>query len=542
MADRKEPDRRVALVTGASRGIGRSGAVALARRGFDVVITARTVREGEGRARPSSSKAPEISAPIAGSLETTAAEIEALGRSCLAIPMDLMDRQSIHQVADEVLGQWGRVDVLFNNAIYQGPGTMDRVLDLPLELAERCLVGDYLHPLLLIQLLLPQMLERGEGRLVNMLSEAAFTTPPAPAGEGGWGLAYAAAKAAFHRVTDMCHVEFFDAGVWSFSIAPGLTLTESMRASGTDKVLIDAGYPPAPPEVAGEVAAWLADDAGGEGVRRADGLLAPAVQEARPRGGMAAAEALGTTSRRRHIRHGRPVARRRSVPERTAGRHGALRWRGPSPRRPRRRGPAQDDDQGDADQLGVAELDPGRDAAAVVVEHPDARRFQLGGERVAASNGSSPLPVATRWTSAGATDRRPAQPEVVEGLLGHRRHGPRDADAVGAHGDRDRLAVRAEHVQPERVGVLAAQLEDVPELDASRQPQRRRRTAGRDRRRGSRPRRSHRRGRSHGPARRRRRAARLGWRRSPTPSPRRPAGRPGSGCRATPAAAARCSP
>ena len=262
MAEGENRGRRVALVTGASRGIGRAGALALARRGFDVAITARTVHEGEGRARSSSSKAPEISTPIAGSLDSTAAEIEALGRSCLAIPMDLMDRQSIHRVAEEVLGQWGQVDVLFNNAIYQGPGTMDRVLDLPIELAERCLVGDYLHPLLLIQLLLPQMLERGQGRLVNMLSEAAFTTPPAPAGAGGWGLGYAAAKAAFHRVTDMCHVEFFDAGVWSFSIAPGLTLTESMRASGTDKALTEAGYAPAPPEVAGEVAGWLADDAG----------------------------------------------------------------------------------------------------------------------------------------------------------------------------------------------------------------------------------------------------------------------------------------
>jgi NAD(P)-dependent dehydrogenase (short-subunit alcohol dehydrogenase family) len=248
---------RVALVTGASRGIGKCGALALARRGFDVVITARTVHEGEGRAQPSNSKATASSVPIAGSLETTAAEIEALGRSCVLIPMDLMDRQSIHQVAGEALARWGRVDVLFNNAIYQGPGTMDRILDLPIELAERCLVGDYLHPLLLTQLLLPQMLERGEGRLVNMLSEAAFTTPPAPAGSGGWGVAYAAAKAAFHRVTDMCHVEFFDAGVWSFSIAPGLTLTESMRASGMDKVLVGAGHSPAPPEVAGEVAGWL---------------------------------------------------------------------------------------------------------------------------------------------------------------------------------------------------------------------------------------------------------------------------------------------
>ena len=250
-------DRRVALVTGASRGIGRCGALALARRGFDLVITARTVREGEGRSHPSSTSSQERPVPIAGSLESTAAEIDALGRSCLVIPMDIMDRQAIHRVAEEALGQWGRVDVLFNNAIYQGPGTMDRILDLPLELAERCLVGDYLHPLLLTQLLLPQMLERGEGRLVNMLSESAFTTPPAPAGSGGWGVAYAAAKAAFHRVTDMCHVEFFESGMWSFSLAPGLTVTESMRASGMDRVLIGAGHAPAPPEVAGEVAGWL---------------------------------------------------------------------------------------------------------------------------------------------------------------------------------------------------------------------------------------------------------------------------------------------
>ncbi len=251
---------RVALVTGASRGIGRSAAIALARRGLDVVITARTVHEGDGRAHASSSLIHDEPVPIAGSLESTAAAIEAMGRICVAVPMDLMDRASVKAAAETALASFGRVDVLVNNAIYQGPGTMDRLLDLPLELAERCLVGDYLHPLLLTQLVLPGMLERGEGRLVNMLSEAAFTTPPAPAGRGGWGVAYAAAKAAFHRVTDMCHVEFASQGVWAFSIAPGLTLTESMRASGTDKVLTDAGHVPAPPEVAGEVAAWLGDD------------------------------------------------------------------------------------------------------------------------------------------------------------------------------------------------------------------------------------------------------------------------------------------
>jgi NAD(P)-dependent dehydrogenase (short-subunit alcohol dehydrogenase family) len=246
-------------VTGASRGIGRAAAIALARRGFDVVITARTVHEGDGRAHASSAVVQAEPVPIAGSLETTAAEIDGLGRRCLPLQMDLMERASVEAVAEEALAAWGRVDVLVNNAIYQGPGTMDRILDLPIELAERCLVGDYLHPLLLTQLLVPQMLDRGVGRLVNMLSEAAFTTPPAPAGAGGWGVAYAAAKAAFHRVTDMCHVEFAAHGILAFSIAPGLTLTESMRASGTDKVLVQAGHVPAPPEVAGEVVGWLGD-------------------------------------------------------------------------------------------------------------------------------------------------------------------------------------------------------------------------------------------------------------------------------------------
>src|ERR1700733_6393828 len=121
-------DRRVALVTGASRGIGKCGALALARRGFDVAITARTIKEGGGRAQPSSSKAVDTEVVIAGSRETTAAEVEALGRSCLMIQMDLMERQSIHHVADQVLDEWGRVAVLFNNAIYQGPATMDRFL------------------------------------------------------------------------------------------------------------------------------------------------------------------------------------------------------------------------------------------------------------------------------------------------------------------------------------------------------------------------------------------------------------------------------
>ena len=77
-------DRKVAFVTGASRGIGRASSIALAERGYDVVITARTLKEGAGVARGSSVH-DDREVPVSGSLESTAAEIEKLGRAALPI-------------------------------------------------------------------------------------------------------------------------------------------------------------------------------------------------------------------------------------------------------------------------------------------------------------------------------------------------------------------------------------------------------------------------------------------------------------------------
>ncbi len=238
--------------------MGRAAAIALARNGFDVVITARTVREGDGRTVSSSSADGSAPVPIPGSLESTAAEIEAVGGRAFVVPMDLTDRASVTLAMDRALAAWGRIDVVFNNAIYQGPGPMDRVLDLSLDLAETIMRADYIHQLLIVQKVLPQMLERDSGRIINMLSNAAYATPPAPAGEGGWGLGYAAAKAAFHRVTDMCHVEFASRGIVNVSIEPGLVATEGMRARGSLATFAKVGIHPAPPEVAAEVVAWLA--------------------------------------------------------------------------------------------------------------------------------------------------------------------------------------------------------------------------------------------------------------------------------------------
>ena len=126
--------------------------------------------------------------------------------------MDLLDRPSIDAMVDTVVGEWGRIDVLINNAIYQGPGRMDRVLELDLDAATKLVVGNYVNQLHLIQLVVPGMLERGGGRVVNMASATATMDPPAPAGDGGWGLGYGASKAAFLRVAGQLHVEFAVAG------------------------------------------------------------------------------------------------------------------------------------------------------------------------------------------------------------------------------------------------------------------------------------------------------------------------------------------
>ncbi len=248
----------VAFVTGASRGIGRCGALALARAGYDVVCTARTVREGDGRAAPSSIRDTESAMAIPGSLETTVAEIEALGRQALAIRLDITDRVSIGMAYQQTIDTWGRIDVLFNNGIYQGPGTLDRFLDLQLDMAEKIITGNYVNQLLLTQLVIPQMLERGRGHIINMTSASAYDDPVAPAGAGGWGVGYAASKAAFGRLAGTLHVEFFARGVRAFNVDPGFVITEKARATGSAQQFIDAGFRGAPAEVPGEVVGWLA--------------------------------------------------------------------------------------------------------------------------------------------------------------------------------------------------------------------------------------------------------------------------------------------
>ncbi|PTR24869.1 NADP-dependent 3-hydroxy acid dehydrogenase YdfG [Rhodococcus sp. OK519] len=250
--------RKVALVTGSSRGIGREIALAFARKGFDVAITARTVREGEGAVTPRTRAEGESLISVPGSLETTAAEIEACGARALPIRMDLLDADSVVGAADEVLREWGRVDVLVNNAYAQTAGHMERILDLRIDDADVMVRGNYLHQLALIQRVLPSMIENGEGVVVNLVSGSATTDPPAAPGEGGWGVAYSASKAAFGRLAGAVNAEYRGSGIRAFNLSPGFVVTESGKArGGTDKIE-DAGFDSVPATVPADAAVWLA--------------------------------------------------------------------------------------------------------------------------------------------------------------------------------------------------------------------------------------------------------------------------------------------
>ena len=242
-------ERRVAFVTGASRGIGRASAIALAEAGFDIVVTARTLHEGEtadGR-------------PLPGSVETTAARVEDAGRRALPLHLDLLDETSMRNAVETTLDLWGRIDVLLNNAIYIGPANMSPFLELDLEDVRTLLQGNLLAQVDLTQKVLPHMLERGEGLFINMVSNAALNDPPAPTGSGGWGFAYGASKAALLRMAGVLAVEHAGSGVHFVNLEPGFVLTEAMKLNDPDGELSKYAVG-APVEVPGRVIAWLASN------------------------------------------------------------------------------------------------------------------------------------------------------------------------------------------------------------------------------------------------------------------------------------------
>jgi NAD(P)-dependent dehydrogenase (short-subunit alcohol dehydrogenase family) len=239
-----------ALVTGASRGIGRAVAVAMADAGFDVAITARTRHDGDATARD-----PDTGVALPGSLAATAAEIEARGRRAVPIALDLLDQPALADAVDEAAERLGALDVLVNNAIYVGPGGQLRFLDSdPEELARR-VFGNITAQLLITQRAVGHMVARGGGLVVDISSAGGQFTPRHPVGEGGWALSYAVTKAGFHRIADMLALECGDAGIRAFNLNPGFVATERVLAVEELAFVAERGIDPA---VVGRVVAWFA--------------------------------------------------------------------------------------------------------------------------------------------------------------------------------------------------------------------------------------------------------------------------------------------
>lgn len=221
------PRRGRAIVTGASRGIGKATAIALAGAGYDVAITARTVHRGDTTLEPSGR-----AGALPGSLEETAEEITAVGGTAYPVALDLSDRDRLIPAAHECLEALGGVDLLVNNAVWVGPGNYERFLDAPLDAAETRIFGNVTAQMIFMHPIIGAMVAGGGGTAMFMTSGAATRRPFALPGEGGWGFAYTVSKGGFHRMAIQLAYEYGDEGLRAFNVQPGFVATERVKMVG----------------------------------------------------------------------------------------------------------------------------------------------------------------------------------------------------------------------------------------------------------------------------------------------------------------------
>ncbi len=246
---------KVAFITGASRGIGRGCAVELAKRGFDLMLTARTVTGAE-RYEHSSTVKKSLTDPLPGSLEQTAREARAHGVRAEVCKLDLSVRSDWTAAVQAATERFGRIDVLVNNGRYIGPGHMDHFEDTPVELLEQMILCNVVAPLHLIKLCLPLMKRQGGGIVINVTSSAGDRETPAMIGEGGWGLGYSISKAAFNRMVPGLAKELRRHNIAVIGLMPGFVATERMATE-----LAEFGFDASkglPVENPGRVCAMLA--------------------------------------------------------------------------------------------------------------------------------------------------------------------------------------------------------------------------------------------------------------------------------------------
>lgn len=207
---------RVAVVTGASRGIGEAIARRLAMEGAKVVVTARTVEQSEH--------------PLPGTITDTVARIKAAGGEAHAVKCDVSKPEDRKHLIEETVATYGPVDILVNNAAvtYYIP-----TAEFP-EKRMRLMFEVQVHgPMELGQMVLPGMRDKGRGHIIYISSGAALhPKQPYPAGGGRGGTIYGMVKAAMERYSTGLASEVYEANIAVNAISPGLVATPGTELHG----------------------------------------------------------------------------------------------------------------------------------------------------------------------------------------------------------------------------------------------------------------------------------------------------------------------
>jgi NAD(P)-dependent dehydrogenase (short-subunit alcohol dehydrogenase family) len=220
---------KVAVVTGASRGIGAATALRLAAEGASVALVARSLGPRPG---------------IDGSLEETAAKARTHGVPVLVVRADLSDPASRATVIPTTQEALGKIDILVNNAAAAIYGSM---LDMPARRSRILMEMNYFAPLDLIQGVVPGMRAQSAGWIVNLTSSAALHRPGPPF-YGGTRVAhmggYGASKSALDRITNAIAMELWGTGIRVNAIRPRkAVLTEGAQIVAGDLLRAEALEP-----------------------------------------------------------------------------------------------------------------------------------------------------------------------------------------------------------------------------------------------------------------------------------------------------------